>query len=115
MCRFEPARTGTLFSDECWGMSPHITDCNQLQVSIFPQFPSMPLDFALSPHCKFSPLTDTLDNLHGSRAGQCENNSLYALNPPSPRLELTPAPLALTKPPEELKYVFLIVTMPLLN
>ena len=73
MCRLEPARTGTLFSDGCWGLSPHITDCNQLQVSIFPQFPSMPLDFALSPHCKFSPLTDTLDNQHGSRAGQCEN------------------------------------------
>ena len=73
MCRLEPARTGTMFSDGCWGLSPHITDCNQLQVSIFPQFPSMPLDFALSPHCKFSPLTDTLDNQHGSRAGQCEN------------------------------------------
>ena len=58
----------------------------------------MPLDFALSPHCKFSPLTDTLDNQHGSRAGQCENNSLYALNLPPPGLELTPAPLALTKP-----------------
>ena len=78
MCRLEPARTGTMFSDGCWGLSPHITDCNQLQVSIFPQFPSMPLDFALSPHCKFSPLTNTLDNQHGSRAGQCENNSLYA-------------------------------------
>ena len=63
MCRLEPARTGTMFSDGCWGLSPHITDCNQLQVSIFPQFP----------HCKFSPLTDTLDNQHGSRAGQCEN------------------------------------------
>ena len=70
MCRLEPARTGTMFSDGCWGLSPHITDCNQLQVSIFPQFPSMPLDFAFSPHCKFSPLTDTLDNQHGSRAGQ---------------------------------------------
>ena len=41
MCRLEPARTGTMFSDGCWGLSPHVTDCNQLQVSIFPQFPSM--------------------------------------------------------------------------
>ena len=38
MCRLEPARTGTLFSDGCWGLSPHITDCNQLQVSIFRSF-----------------------------------------------------------------------------